>query len=117
MMTDARWRRFPFTSTSVWSGAKPRGLAGRTILAASPVVCGLTLKDGITVRSRSPRSVSPWSMKSCAAMASIGTADCVTVRVRARLPTATSPSRATAVSCSSTFRCVVCPSATVTSRT
>ena len=34
----------------------------------------------MTVLSRSLRSVSPWSMKSCDEMASIGTADCVTVR-------------------------------------
>ena len=117
VITAARWRRLPLTSTSVWSGASPRRLAGRMIRAASPTACGLTLKEGMTVRSRSFRSVSPWSMKSCEAMASIGTADCVTVRGRARLPTATSPSSATAVSRSARSSCKVWPSASVTSRT
>ena len=42
-MAAARCRRFPLTSTSVWSGASPRRLAGRMILAASPVACGLML--------------------------------------------------------------------------
>ena len=34
-MTDERWRRLPFTSTSVWSCARLRRLAGRTSVAAS----------------------------------------------------------------------------------
>ncbi|MYG80292.1 MAG: hypothetical protein F4187_00290 [Gemmatimonadetes bacterium] len=116
MMIDARWRRFPLTSTRVWSGARPRRLAGRTIRAASPTACGFTLKEGTTVRSRSLTSVSPCSMKSCPVMASIGTADWVAVRGRERLPTATSPCSTMAVWRRSMSRRVVSPSDTVTSR-
>ena len=87
------------------------------IRAASPTACGFTLKDGITVRSRSFRSVSPCSTKSRPAMASMGTADWMAVRGRARLPTATSPSRAMADSDSSTSSRTVPPSAIATSRT
>ena len=43
VMTAPRWRRFPFTSTSVWSGARPRRVAGRISRAPSPTGCGLTL--------------------------------------------------------------------------
>ena len=78
-MAAARWRRLPLTSTRVWSGASPRRLAGRMILAASPVACGLMLNDGTTVRSRSATSVSPWSTMSTEGMASMGTIDSVTV--------------------------------------
>ena len=117
MMMEARWRRLPLTSTSVWSGAIPRRLAGRTMRAASPTAWGFTLKDGMTVRSRSFRSVSPCSTKSRAVIASMGTADRVAVRGRERLPSATRPSSAKAVSRSSTSRCSVRPSAMVTSRT
>ena len=116
MMIDARCRRFPLTSTSVWSGARPRRLAGRTIRAASPTACGFTLNEGTTVRSRSLTSVSPCSMKSRAVIASIGTADWVTVRGRERLPTVTSPSSATAVWVSSMSRCTSSPSPMVISR-
>ena len=116
MMIDARWRRFPLTSTSVWSGARPRRLAGRTIRAASPTAWGFTLKEGTTVRSRSLTSVSPCSMKSRPVIASIGTADWVAVRGRDRLPIVTRPSRAIAVWLSSMSRCSVSPSAMVISR-
>ena len=51
VMTAPRWRRLPLTSTSVWSGASPRRLAGRMMRAASPTGCGLTLYDGTIARS------------------------------------------------------------------
>ena len=35
VMTAERWRRFPLTRTSVWSGARLRKLAGRTMVPAS----------------------------------------------------------------------------------
>ena len=50
-MTDERWRRLPFTSTSVWSWARLRRLAGRTSVAASLIGCVATLKEGTSVRS------------------------------------------------------------------
>ena len=47
-----RWRRLPFTSTSVWSWARLRRLAGRTSDAAPLIGCVATLNDGTRVRSR-----------------------------------------------------------------
>ena len=41
------WRRLPLTSTSVWSGERPRNVAERTwVLPSGVVECGL-LNDGI----------------------------------------------------------------------
>ena len=51
VMTAARCRRLPFTSTSVWSGARLRRLAGRTMVAASLIGWMLMLNDGTTVRN------------------------------------------------------------------
>ena len=42
-ITAARWRRLPFTSTSVASGARPRNVAGRMKVAASLKASWLTL--------------------------------------------------------------------------
>ena len=50
-MTDERWRRLPLTSTSVWSCARLRMLAGRTRVAASLIGCEATLNDGTRVRN------------------------------------------------------------------
>ena len=50
-MTAARWRRLPFTRTSVWSGARLRRLAGRITEAASLIGCVLTLNEGTTARN------------------------------------------------------------------
>ena len=91
-MTAPRWRRLPFTSTSVWSGAIPRRLAGRTTAAMSPSSCGLTWKDGSSTRNWSARFVPPWRTTSAAGTTSMGTVDSVTDRGRARLPTTTTSS-------------------------
>ena len=88
-MTAARWRRLPFTRISVWSGAMLRRLAGRTMVAASLIGWVLTLNDGTTVRNWFVRSTSPWLTKSSARITSTGTADAVTDRGSARLPTTT----------------------------
>ena len=50
-MTDDRCRRLPLTSTSVWSWARLRRLAGRTSVAASLIGWVATLNDGISVRN------------------------------------------------------------------
>ena len=49
--TDERWRRLPFTRTSVWSWARLRSVAGRTSVAASLIGWVATLNDGISVRN------------------------------------------------------------------
>ena len=92
VMTAARWRRLPCTRMSVWSGARPRRLAGRTIVAASLIGCLLTLKEGTAVRNWLVRSISPWLASSSAGRTSTGTADSVTDRGWARLPTTTTSS-------------------------
>ena len=43
VMTAPRWRRFPLTRTSVWSGARARRVAGRMSRAPSPTCWELTL--------------------------------------------------------------------------
>ena len=92
VMTAARWRRFPLTRISVWSGARLRRLAGRTMVAASLMGCVLTLNDGTTVRNWLARSVLPWLMKSSVGITSTGTGDSVTERGWARVPTTTTRS-------------------------
>ena len=88
-MIDERWRRLPLTSTSVWSGARLRSIAGRTTVEASLIGCVLTLNDGTTVRSWSCRLTVPWLVRSAVESTSTGTGDAVTVRGRAREPTTT----------------------------
>ena len=88
-MIDERWRRLPFTSTSVWSGARFRSIAGRTTVDASLIGCVLTANDGTTVRSCSGRLTTPWFVMSDAEMTSTGTGEAATVRGRARVPTTT----------------------------
>ena len=88
-MIDERWRRLPFTSTSVWSGARFRSIAGRTTVDASAIGCMLTLNDGMTVRSWSCRLTAPWLVSSVVERTSTGTGDAVTVRGCAREPTTT----------------------------
>ena len=52
-MIDERWRRLPLTRTRVWSGARLRGIAGRTTVEASLMGCMLTADEGTMVRNRS----------------------------------------------------------------
>ena len=79
-MIDERWRRLPFTSTSVWSGARLRSIAGRTTVDASLIGCVLTLNDGMTVRNWSCRLTAPWLVRSEVDSTSTGTGDAATVR-------------------------------------
>ena len=88
-MIDERWRRLPFTRTSVWSGARFRSMAGRTTVDASLIGCVFTLNDGMTVRSWSCRLTAPWRVMSAVDRTSTGTGDAVTVRGCAREPTTT----------------------------
>ena len=89
VMTAERWRRFPLTRISVWSGARLRKLAGRTTVAASLIGWVLMLKEGITVRNWVAKSRLPWLEKSSGRMTSTGTVDSVADLGSARLPTTT----------------------------
>ena len=88
-MIAERWRRLPFTRTSVWSGARFRSIAGRTTVEASLMGCVLTLNEGTTVRSCSCRLKTPCRVRSDVERMSTGTAEAVTVRASAREPTTT----------------------------
>ena len=50
VITAARCLRLRFTRMSVWSGARLRRFAGRTMVAASEMGCMFTLNDGASVR-------------------------------------------------------------------
>ena len=114
VITAVRCRRFPFTSTRVWSGARPRRLAGRAKVAASLIGWMFTLNDGLTLRSRSAKSVAPWFTISPLGITTTGTGDSVTVLGCARVPTTTSDPMSSAVSASDTLRLVVWLSEIVT---
>ena len=86
-MIAERWRRLPFTRTSVWSGARFRSIAGRTTVEASLMGCVLTLNEGTTVRSCSCRLKPPCRVRSDVERMSTGTVEAVTVRASAREPT------------------------------
>ena len=88
-MIDERCRRLPLTSTSVWSRARLRSIAGRTTVEASLIGWVLTANDGTTVRSWSCRLTAPWLMRSAVESTSTGTGDAVTVAAGAREPTTT----------------------------
>ena len=100
----------------MWSGARPRRLAGRTKVAASEIGWMFTLNDGTTLRSRLAKSVSPCCTMSRLGITSTGTGDSVTILGRARLPTATRPSSSSVVSLIATLSVVGWPSTTVTCR-
>ena len=87
-MTAPRWRRLPLTSTSAWSGARPRRLTGRTTTPASPEVA-LMLNDGTALRSSMSSSVTPCRPRSPPGIASTGTIESVADRWRTRLPVTT----------------------------
>ena len=91
--TEERWRRLPLTSTSTWSGARLRSMAGRTTVEAPWMGCVFVLNDGTIARSCSFRSPAPCRRRSVAVRTSTGTADAVTLRASAREPTTTVSSR------------------------
>ena len=86
--TALAWRRLPLTSTSTWSGARPRSWMPRTESAAPLDSMRGKLIDGASSCKAAPRSplASAFST-SRAPKRSIGTALSNTVRLRAREPT------------------------------
>ena len=74
-MTEPRWRRLPFTSTSVASEDSPRRLAGRTTVASSLIGWVSTLYDGTVAASSESMSVSPKLRRFSAVMTSTGTGE------------------------------------------
>ena len=52
LTSEAAWRRLQFTSTSVWSGARPRSVAGRTVSVPSARPGRGKLNDGSAIDKR-----------------------------------------------------------------
>ena len=86
------WRRLPFTSTSTWSGPKPRSVAGRTESVPSLMVELEKLKEGISAWMIRPTSLCPVSRISCSVTTSTGTGESVMLLPSARVPTPTTTS-------------------------
>ncbi len=87
MLSSAEtWRRLPFTSTSVWSGASPRKVAGRTASEPSEIAgCGKLKLGTSRLRMRLVSPVPLWLMAS-ADRTSTGTGEFSTVRLVDRVP-------------------------------
>ncbi len=72
LTTAVVWRRLPLTSTSVWSGDRPRSWAGRTAsLASAPDGRGKFI-DGSRRPSTVASSLDPLACNSLAPMTSTG---------------------------------------------
>ena len=87
VITAERWRRLPLTSINVWSGARPRKLAGRTNVDASLIGWSLTLNEGTAACIIVVISVEPWLLNSSALIISTGTAESPIERGATRDPT------------------------------
>ena len=109
------WRRLPLTSTSVWSGPRPRSVAGRTASVPSVMDELAKLNDGASICSARPVSVCPESRSRSPGISSTGTGDSSGCRPAERVPTATT-STASATAASSSWTATE-PSGSATSRT
>ncbi|MNT23020.1 hypothetical protein D3C72_1584270 [compost metagenome] len=81
-----RWKRRPLTSTSVWSGDRPRSVAGRTNTWPSAIGRRCTTNDGTSCASTSFRSVESTDWMSCLVNTSTGARVSNWVRLEARVP-------------------------------
>src|SRR5437667_1874744 len=106
-------RRLPLTSTSTWSGPRPRRLAGLMWSEPSAMVWWDALNDGASVARIWFTSVWPVSCTSWEVMTSTGTGVSTAVRdVRAPTTTTSLSESGVAVSLKSTV--IVCPARTTT---
>jgi hypothetical protein len=83
------WRRLEFTSTSVWSGARPRRVAGRTVSVPSVRPGRGKFSEGSATDSAWVISVVPAFFSDSAEMTSIGAVVSSTVRLATRVPVTT----------------------------
>ena len=67
------WRRLPFTSTSSWSGPRPRSVAGRMMSVPSLMKVVLKLNEGSSSCSALPSSSVPVEARSFAPTSPTGT--------------------------------------------
>jgi len=92
------WRRLPFTSTSTWSGDRPRSCAARMWSAPPELDWRGKLNDGSSACSALPSSplTTPALRMSSAVSTSTGEVDSSTVRSTARVPVTITVSRVVA---------------------
>ena len=83
------WRRLPFTSTSSWSGPRPRSVAGRMMSVPSLMKVVVKLKDGSSSCSTLPSSSEPADWRSFALIRPTGTAVSSAVLAWVREPSTT----------------------------
>ena len=90
MLSNAdTWRRLPLSSTSVWSGFRPRSVAGRVTSEPSAIEgCG-KLNEGTSWFSVLLSSPVPDACSALPEMTSIGTGLSIAVRLATRLPMTT----------------------------
>ena len=86
-------RRLPLTSTSTWSGARPRSCAGRMALVPSVRAGRGKLSEGRARASAVASSVVPVACSASLVMMSIGDCDSATVRSLTRVPVTMTLSR------------------------
>ena len=98
-LTNAeRWRRLPLTSTSTWSGDRPRSCAGRTPLVPSVTAGRGKFSEGKARASAVASSVVPVACRASGVMMSMGDWDSATVRSDTRVPVTITVSRVVALS-------------------
>ena len=86
LTSAAEWRRLEFSSTSVWSGARPRSAAGRTVSVPSFSAGRGKLKEGRATASAWFTSVTPPFSSASAPTTSTATAVSSAVRSATRVP-------------------------------
>ena len=74
------------TSTKVWSGDRPRSVAGRMTSEPSAIDGRGKLNDGTSALSAVLVSPAPPVVSACAVITSTGTGESATVRLAARVP-------------------------------
>jgi hypothetical protein len=108
-------RRLPLSSTSSWSGARPRSVAGRTWSVPSAMVARGKFTEGASRWMICAVSVSPVCWISSEVTTSTGTGALSTERSGRREPTTTSASMSIPAPASTRkSRVAACPAATAT---
>ena len=95
LTSAAAWRRLEFTSTSVWSGARPRSVAGRIVSVPSVRAGRGKLNEGSATDSAWVTSVTPTLRSVSALTTSTGAAVSSAERFATRVPVTTTSARST----------------------
>ena len=99
LTSEAAWRRLELTSTSVWSGARPRSAAGRTVSVPSLSAGRGKLNEGSATDSAWFTSETPPFCSSSALTTSTATAVSSAVRSATRVPVTMTTSPSSAACC------------------